>query len=127
MLFRSGKQYVVTLRVDGLLSGVDWVPGALVQKYPVTVFGQGPDRPDAAGVTTDVVVAWKAASGGITVGDVVSALEIPGVPAAQARVTAVAEQAATSTNVSTGWELVAAMGLLSFVAYVVYRSDYRGT
>ena len=122
MHVEPSRRYIVTLQVDGLLSGVDWVPSAFAEKYPVAVIGQGPARAFGDTVKTDLVVTWRAVAGDIAIGDVVRGLSIPNLPEATAVITGVAEANGELTgNASSGFELVGATLIVCLVAYAVSR------
>ena len=126
MWLETGRVYVLTLQVDGLANGTDWLPTAVAGTYPVTVLGQGPDRPSRESITADVVVRWTGPAASVDTGGAISSAEIPTIGAATATLVGVAEQAEALPSTSTVWlDLGASVVLLGFVSYMVYRGTKR--
>lgn len=122
MLLQPGKTYVLTLQVEGLVNGTDWLPTAVTGTYPVTVLGQGPDRPSHGNIESDVVARWNGAATDVQLGGVVSSADIPTIGAATATLTNIVEQTEAVASSTNAWlEIGASVGILGFVSYMIYR------
>ena len=125
MKTQAGKRYVLTLQTSGLVGDADWLPLPLSQRYPVSVLGVTVPKLSDGSARVEALVVWQGADGEISVGDLIDAVDITqGVVPARATVIAVAEAtdkpvAATS---ATGFELVAAVAILGFIAYALKRT-----
>jgi hypothetical protein len=113
------------LQTSGLVGDADWLPLPLSQRYPVSVLGVTVPKLSDGSARVEALVVWQGADGEIAVGDLIDAVDITqGVVPARATVVAVAEAtdrpvAATS---ATGFELVAAVAILGFIAYALKRT-----
>jgi hypothetical protein len=125
MQTEQGKRYVVTLQVNGLLAGTDWVAVPFAQKFPVAILRQSSPRVAGEAVRSDLVVQWQGKPGQISIGDLVEGMSMPDLPPVRATVIGVAEATSTLDDGESSAAL-GVMGAVTILLFVAYASSRIG-
>lgn len=131
MRLEPGRRYVATLRVNGLLSGADWVAVPFAQKFPVVLLQQSAPVVLGDGLKTELLFVWRGQTAGeIQPGETIEAISMPNTPETTATIVSVEEDDGTKAQdtVPAVLQLIGAVALLGFVAYATSRiGRQRGT